>query len=129
MNTANFSVDSRQLPAMDSVVALTAWIDRHEELIVSHLLAHEDGDAEGNTLCAVFLSRNGDGEYVIRLCDGFSDALMIWRQQHRLRPVLGLAYAEARINIWLAQRERMGYAVQWSARRLRAASAGIPHAA
>lgn len=105
------------LPGMGAVTTLAEWIERNEILLTSHLLAHEACDDAGNTVCAVFLSRNADGEFLLRLCDGFNDAMMTWREQRRARPMFGRAYAEAIANQWLTQRERMGYRVEWSARR------------
>ena len=115
-NTQAF-MNSNPLPGIGPVTALAEWIERNETLLTSHLLAHEDGDDAGNTLCAVFLSSNADGEYLLRLRDGFNDAMMVWRERRRAKSMFGRAYAEAIINQWLSQRERMGYCVQWSARR------------
>ena len=105
------------LPGMGSVTALAQWVERHEELLSSYLLTHDEADAHGNTMCAVFLSRDDNGEYLLRLCEGFSDAMMIWREQRRAQPMFGRSYAEAIIHQWLRQREGTGYRVEWSARR------------
>ena len=117
MDNAQAPMNPNPLPGMGPVTALADWIERNEYLLTSHLLAHDQSDDAGNTLCAVFLSCNADGEYLLRLCDGFNDAMMIWREQRRARSMFGRAYAEAIINQWLTQRERMGYRVEWSARR------------
>lgn len=117
MPTAQSAMNAAPLPGMGPVTALAEWIERNETLLTSHLLSHDTGDADGNTLCAVFLSHDADGDYRLRLCEGFNDAMMIWREQRRARTMFGRSYAEAIVNQWLTQRERLGYRVEWSARR------------
>lgn len=101
---------SSHLPAMAPHSSLSAWIEAHEQLLSSSLLWGEQG------LCAVFLSRDSRGDYLLRLCEGRDDAWMTWREQRRLRSGFGRSYAEAIAGTALARLEQSGWRVEWSAR-------------
>lgn len=104
------------LPGMGSLSTLSEWIESNESLISSHLLVNTQEHAAGTAVCAAFLSRSGDGSFQLRLCEGMNDEFLIWRDQRRVRPLMGRSYAEATFETWLALRERDGYRSTWSAR-------------
>jgi hypothetical protein len=89
---------------------LSAWIETREELLSSALLGGDGG------MCAVFLSRDPRGDYLLRLCEGADDRWMTWREQRRLRSSFGRSYAEALANAALARLERGGWQLEWLAR-------------
>ncbi|AXQ31546.1 hypothetical protein D0B54_23920 [Solimonas sp. K1W22B-7] len=103
------------LPAMAPHAELSAWIESREELLSSALLGGEPG------LCAVFLSCDDQGDYLLRLCDGADDRWMTWREQRRLRSGFGRSYAEAIANAALTRLERGGWQLEWMARTAPAA--------
>lgn len=98
------------LPAMAAHAELSTWIETREELLSSALL----GGAGG--MCAVFLSRDTQGDYLLRLCDGADDRWMTWREQRRLRSAFGRSYAEALANAAMTRLERSGWQLEWLAR-------------
>ena len=98
------------LPAMAAHAELSTWIETREELLSSALL----GGAGG--MCAVFLSRDPQGDYLLRLCDGADDRWMTWREQRRLRSAFGRSYAEALANAAMSRLERSGWQLEWLAR-------------
>lgn len=98
------------LPAMAPHAELSSWIESSEELLSSALLGGDQG------LCAVFLSRDAKGDYLLRLCDGADDRWMTWREQRRLRSGFGRSYAEAIANAAMTRLERSGWQLEWLAR-------------
>ena len=98
------------LPAMAAHAELSTWIETREELLSSALLGGDRG------MCAVFLSRDSQGDYLLRLCDGADDRWMTWREQRRLRSAFGRSYAEALANAAMTRLERSGWQLEWLAR-------------
>ena len=98
------------LPAMAAHAELSTWIETREELLSSALLGGDRG------MCAVFLSRDPQGDYLLRLCDGADDRWMTWREQRRLRSAFGRSYAEALANAAMTRLERSGWQLEWLAR-------------
>ena len=101
------------LPGMGSLTTLGAWIEQHEELLCQSLLLNPE--SASRALCAVYLSRLNNGEYLLRRCEGRDDQFLVWQEQRRLRSLFGEPYAIAQFNLWLAVRENEGYAIQWNA--------------
>lgn len=113
------------LPGMGTLSLLSEWIETQEELISSSVLLNPESDLRSPSLCAVFLSRNGRGDYLLRCCEGADDSFMIWREQRRMQPLFGEAYAVSQLNLWLQRREDAGYRVEWNAQR----TLGVDYAA
>lgn len=105
------------LPGMGALTTLSQWIETQEELISSSVLLNQQSDLRSPSLCAVFLSRNGHGEYLLRSCEGADDNFVVWRDQRRMRPLFGEAYALSQLNLWLQRREDAGFRVEWNAQR------------
>ncbi|HEY1076314.1 MAG TPA: hypothetical protein VGE51_06465, partial [Fontimonas sp.] len=77
------------LPALASHARFSEWIETNEQLLASYLLQQpQDGELAG-----IFLSRDGNGEFLIRVCQGPDDRLMRWEDQRRCRSRFGRAYA------------------------------------
>lgn len=113
------------LPGMGSLNTLGEWVEQNEELISQTLMVNaESGQMSarapataGRGFCALFLSRNAHGEFLLRSCEGADERFVIWRDQRRLRPMFGESYARAQLNLWLDAREQEGYRIEWSAQR------------
>lgn len=98
------------LPAMAPHSSLSAWIERHETLLTSALLSGDQG------LCGLFISRDTNGDYLLRRCEGRDDAWMVWREQRRIRSLFGRSYVDALATAWIRRSERQGHCVEWLAR-------------
>ena len=108
------------LPGMGPLSRLGEWVEQNEELISQALLVNPDsGEAlsGARSFCALFLSRNAHGEFLLRSCEGEDEQFVVWRDQRRLRSMFGESYALAQMNLWLDAREQQGYRVEWSALR------------
>ncbi|HEX4896454.1 MAG TPA: hypothetical protein VFV11_09015 [Solimonas sp.] len=117
-------MNTNYLPAIASHARFSEWIETQETLLGSHLLVHPRSGA----LSALFLSQDGNGEYLVRLCEGADDACMRWSDQRRARSRFGRGYAEALAGAWLTRLESAGWRLEWSARREAAAPAAMPEA-
>lgn len=104
-------------PAMGPLQMLAEWVERHETVLAGALLVNADGDGHGNHLCLLLLSRDDSGEYLLRLCEGYDDRWMTWREQRRLRPIFGSAYVEALWGSQLQRRLGQGWTLEWNAKR------------
>jgi hypothetical protein len=98
------------LPAMAPHSSLSAWIERHETLLTSALLSGDQG------FCGLFISRDTNGDYLLRRCEGRDDAWMVWREQRRIRSLFGRSYVDALATAWIRRSERQGHCVEWLAR-------------
>ena len=108
------------LPGMGSLSRLGDWVEQNEELISQALLVNPDSGealAGARSFCALFLSRNVHGEFLLRSCEGADEQFVVWRDQRRLRSMFGESYALAQMNLWLDAREQQGYRIEWSAQR------------
>lgn len=105
------------LPGMGSLCTLGEWIEQHEELLSQVMLVNPAPEREGDGFCAVFLSRDGRGEFLLRSCEGVDARWLVWNDQRRLRSAFGESYALAQMNLWLESREHAGYRIEWSAQR------------
>ncbi len=110
-------MNANYLPAIASHARFSEWIDTHEQLLASYLLLQ----TPGGELAGLFLSRDANGELLIRLCQGPDDRCMRWEDQRRCRSRFGPAYAEARVEAWLKRLEAQGWRREWSARQAAAA--------
>lgn len=101
------------LPALASHARFSEWIETNEQLLASYLLQQpQDGELAG-----IFLSRDGNGEFLIRVCQGPDDRLMRWEDQRRCRSRFGRAYAEALVEAMLTRLETQHWQLEWSARQ------------
>jgi hypothetical protein len=98
------------LPAMAPHSSFSAWIERHETLLTSALLSGEQG------LCGLFVSRDANGDYLLRRCEGVDEGWMVWREQRRIRSLFGRSYVDAIATAWIRRSERQGHCVEWLAR-------------
>ncbi len=112
-------MNTHYLPALASHARFSEWIENNEELLASYLLLQ----TRSGELAGVFLSRDGNGEFLIRLCQGPDDACMHWQDQRRCRSRFGRGYAEALVQAWLTRLETQHWRLEWSAQNTEAIEA------
>ncbi len=112
-------MNANYLPALASHSRFSEWIESNEQLLASYLLQQPSN----GELAGVFLSRDGNGEFLIRVCQGQDDACMHWQDQRRCRSRFGRAYAEALVEALLTRLEAQRWQLEWSARQTEPAAA------
>ncbi len=110
------------LPALASHARFSEWIETNEQLLASYLLLQ----THSGELSGVFLSRDGNGQFLIRLCQGQDDSFMRWQDQRRCRSHFGRSYAEALVQAWLTRLETQHWRLEWSAQHAEAAAPTLP---
>ncbi|MDP9141340.1 MAG: hypothetical protein M3O62_11190 [Pseudomonadota bacterium] len=109
-------MNTNYLPALASHARFSEWIENNEQLLASYLLLR----AHSGELAGVFLSRDVNGQFLIRLCQGQDDSFMRWEDQRRCRSHFGRAYAEALVQAWLTRLETQHWQLEWSAQHTEA---------